>query len=62
MEGVVILKKKRYVAPSMGALRGRTGRLTLEIIRNTPAPDRTEMRKRADAAKRLIMAERENGR
>ena len=61
MNEVIIMKKEReihYVKPNMGALHGRVGRSILETIRNTPRPDRTDLKKRAEECKRSLLAER----
>lgn len=49
-----------YYKPNMGALPPKVGRMILEIMDNTPAPDRTEMKRRAEEIEARILARQRN--
>lgn len=61
MEGVKTMKRDAYVIPNMGALKGRMGREIVEIIKNTPTPDRTALNAEAEKIKLRILAAKRNG-
>lgn len=44
----------------MGALKGRLGREIIEIIKNTPVPDRTKLYAESEEIKRRILAAKAN--
>lgn len=50
-------KKTRYYKPNMGALSGKIGESIFETIMNSPKPDRSELKKHADACRNAILAE-----
>lgn len=59
-EVIVVMSKVRYVKPNMGALKGRLGREIIEIIKNTPVPDRTKLYAESEEIKRRILAAKAN--
>lgn len=61
MEGVTTMRRDTYAIPNMGALKGRMGREIVEIIRNTPTPDRTSLAAEAEKIKLRILAAKRDG-
>ena len=64
MNEVIHMARKKprevhYYKPYMGALSGWIGRSIIETILNTPAPDRTELNKKAEECRKALLAEME---
>ena len=51
------MAKIQYYKPNMSNLRGFIGRSIIKTIMNTPKPDRTKLRKEADACLDAILKE-----
>ena len=58
---MIIMTRNGYYIPNMAALSGKNGRSIFETIKNTPAPDRTKLRKEVEELKAKILAARNNG-
>ena len=63
MNEVLELKKQQsvYYKPNIGALHGKVGRSIMETIMNTPKPDLTEVRRKADECRSAMLADMKNG-
>lgn len=59
--GDIMAREIIYSKPNMAALRGKTGKRILKKIRNTPALDREQLKRKADAIEARILANRANG-
>lgn len=65
MSEVILMAKPKevhYYKPYMAALHGKIGESIIETILNTPKPDRTELKKKADACREAILADMEDER
>ena len=50
-------RQRMYYKPNIGALHGRVGRSIMETIMNTPKPDLTEARRKADECRAAMLAD-----
>jgi len=57
---MVSMANATYSKPNMANLRGPVGRSIIETIKNTPKPDRTKLRKEADACLAAILGKEDN--
>ncbi len=61
MESYKGMTRNEYYIPNVAALSGRNGRAIFETIKNSPAQDRTKLRKEVEELKAKILAARKDG-
>ena len=54
-------KNINYVKPNMAAIHGKIGRYIIETIRNTPKPDDSRLKERAEEVEALMLAAKRSG-
>ena len=54
-----IRRETNYIKPNMANLRGKLGRSIIKTIKETPAPDRSALKRDVEAAMAKILAAKE---